>query len=72
MPRGKRRHPDDMNVVFHRLAGCFLGRLEQGTDIDIEAKIGEGTGDDLLAAVMAVLPHFGDKNARPPPVLGLE
>ena len=72
MSGGERRHADDMHVVLDRLAGGFLGRLEQGTDIDVEAEIGEGGCDHLLPAIVAVLAHLGDQDARPPPVLGLE
>ena len=39
-------------------------RREQRADIDVEAEIGEGRGDDLLAAVVAVLAHLGDEDAR--------
>ena len=40
------------------------GRLEQRADVDVEAEVGEGGGDDLLAAVVAVLAHLGDQDAR--------
>src|SRR5207302_8832298 len=39
--------------------------LEQGPDIDIEADIGKGGGDDPGAAVVAVLPELDDQHARP-------
>ena len=61
-----------MHVVLHRLARGFLGRLEQRTDIDVEAEIGEGRCDDLLPAVVAVLAHLGDEDARPAAMLVLE
>src|SRR5260370_1899145 len=57
-----------MGVVLDRLARGFLGRLEQGPDIDVEADIGEGRGDDLGAAVVAVLAELDDEHARPPPL----
>ena len=38
-----------------RLLRGFVRRCEQRADLDVEAEIGEGGGDDLLAAVMAVL-----------------
>ena len=72
MAGGERRHADDMHVVLDRLAGGFLRRLEQRADIDVEAEIGEGGCDDLLPAVVAVLAHLGDQDARPAAVLGLE
>ena len=48
------------------------GRREQRTDVDVEAEIREGRGDDLLAAVVAVLADLGDQDAGPPPVGALE
>ena len=39
-------------------------RREQRADVDVEAEVGEGRGDDLLAAVVAVLAHLGDQDAR--------
>src|SRR5260370_35200003 len=57
-----------MGVVLDRLARGFLGRLEQGPDIDVEADTGEGRGDDLGAAVVAVLAELDDEHARPPPL----
>ena len=40
------------------------GVANSGADIDVEAEIGEGGGDHLLAAVMAVLADLGDQQAR--------
>ena len=48
------------------------GRREQRADVDVEAEIGEGRGDHLLAAVVAVLADLGDQDARPAAVVGLE
>ena len=48
------------------------GRLEQGADVDVEAEVGEGGGDDLGAAVVPVLADLGDQHARPAAVLGGE
>src|SRR6185312_16849146 len=48
---GLARYADDVHVVFDRLAGGLLGGLKQRADIDVEADIGEGGGDDLGAAV---------------------
>ena len=53
-----------MDVVVDRLLGGFGRGLEQGADVDVEAEIGEGGGDHLLAAVVAVLAHLGDQDAR--------
>ena len=47
-------------------------RLEHRADRDVEAEIGEGGGDHLLAAVVAVLSHFGNQDARLAPGLLLE
>src|SRR5439155_12934545 len=61
-----------MHVVLDRLAGGLFGRLEQGADIDIEADIGKGRGDDPGAAVVAVLPELDDEHARPAALLAGE
>ena len=53
-----------MHVVLDRLAGGFGRRCEQRADIDVEAEIGKGGGDHLLAAVVAVLADLGDQDAR--------
>src|SRR5580692_9118305 len=58
-----------MHVGFDGVFGDFLRRLEERADIDVEAEIGEGGGDDLGAAVVAVLAHLGDEDARPPALL---
>src|SRR5213078_857658 len=59
------RHADDVHIVLNRLAGGLFRGLEQGPDIDIEADIGKGRGDDPGAAVVAVLPQLDDQHARP-------
>ena len=53
-----------MNIVLNGLLGGFFGRLEQRADVHIKAHIGIGGGDHLGTAVMAVLAHFGDHQAR--------
>ena len=53
-----------MHVVLHRLARGFGGGGKQRADIDVEAEIGKGRGDHLLAAVVAVLADLGDQDAR--------
>src|SRR5258706_12439992 len=63
------RPADDVHVVCDCLAGGLVGGLEQRADIDVETDIGKGGGDDLGAAVVAVLAQFGDQHARPPPLL---
>ena len=67
MRRRLARHPDNVDIVLDRLAGRFLRCLEQRADIDIETDIGKGGGDDLGAAVVAVLAELDDQHARPPP-----
>ena len=61
---GQRRNADGMHVVLDGLARGFLRRLEQRADVDVEAEVGEGRGDDLGAAVVAVLAELGDHDAR--------
>ena len=59
-------------LLFGRLLGHLLGRREQRPDLHVEAEIGEARGDDLLAAVVAVLAHLGDEDARAAPGVLLE
>ena len=54
-----------MHVVLDRLPRCFGRGAKQRTDIDIEPQIGEGAGNYLLPAVVAILAHFGHHNPRP-------
>ena len=65
MPGGQRRHPDDVHVVVGGLARHLVRCGEQRADVDVEADVGERGGDHLLAAVVAVLAHLGDQDARP-------
>ena len=64
MSGGKGGHADNVHVVLYGLPCGFLRGCEQRADIDIEAKVGERRRDDFLAAIVAVLPDFGDQNAR--------
>src|SRR5213592_3952746 len=57
---------DHVHVVLDRLARDLLGRLEE------HAQVGEGGGDHLGAAVVAVLADLGDQHAGAPPVLAGE
>ena len=69
MAGGERGHADDMDSPLRRLRCDLLGRGEERADLDLETEIGESRGDDLLAAVMAVLPHLRDQDARRPAVV---
>ena len=53
-----------MHVVLDRLAGGLVGGGKQRADIDVEADVGEGRRDHLLAAIVAVLADLGDQDAR--------
>src|SRR5262245_31811678 len=64
MSGGHRRDADHMDIAARRLAGHFLGRGKKRAGDDLETHIGESRSDDLLAAVMAILPDLGDENAR--------
>jgi hypothetical protein len=59
-----------VHVGLDGLTRDLLGGLEERADVDVEAEVGEGGRDDLLAAVVAVLAHLGDEDARAP-TLGL-
>ena len=72
MARRERRHADDVHVVLDRLARRLGGRREERADIHVEAEIREGRRDHLLAAVVAVLSHLGDQDARAASVVALE
>src|SRR5438094_5016774 len=63
---------DHVHVVLDRLARDLLGRLEEHAHVDVEAQVGEGGGDHLGAAVVAVLADLGDQHAGAPPVLAGE
>src|SRR3546814_9123395 len=62
---------DDVDVVFDRLAGGFLRGLEQRADVDVEADVGEGGGDHLGAAIVAVLAQLHHQHARAAALLAL-
>ncbi len=64
MPGRERRDADDVDVLLDRLAGRLLRRCEERADLHPETEIGEGRGDDLLAAVVAVLAYLGDQDRR--------
>ena len=68
MAGGERRDADDVHVGLDRLARHLFGGLEQRADVDVEAEVGEGAGDHLLAAVVAVLAHLGDEDPGPAPL----
>src|SRR4029079_12376969 len=63
---GERRDADRMDVVLDRLARALLCGLEERSDVDVEAEVGKGAGDDLRAAVVAILAELGDHDAGPP------
>jgi hypothetical protein len=70
MRGGERRHAENVHVVLDGLA-CRLGRASRtAADVDVEAEVGEGRGDHLLAAVVAVLADLGDQDARPAALVG--
>src|ERR1700730_8044610 len=66
------RHADDVHIILDRLPGSFFRRLEQRPDIDVEADIGKGGGDDLGAAVVPILAELDHQHARPPAFLAGE
>jgi hypothetical protein len=53
-----------MHALGNGLVGYLFRCCEQRSDFHVEAEIGEGACDDLLAAVVAVLAHFGDEDFR--------
>ena len=69
---GQRRDADGVAVVLDRLAGRFLGGLEERADVDVEAEVGQRRGHHLGTAVVAVLAELGDHHARPAALRGGE
>src|SRR5690606_36351761 len=55
---------DHVHAFLDCLVRDFLGRREQRADFHVESNIGEGARDHFLPAIMAVLTHLGDENAR--------
>ena len=66
VPGGQRVDAHDVHVGLDGLLRHLGGGLEQRPDIDVEPEVGERRGDDLLPAVVAVLTHLGDQDARAP------
>ena len=62
MAGSQRADTHDVHVVVDRLLGCLARRLEQRTDVDVEAEVGKRRGDDLLTTIVAVLAHLGDQD----------
>src|SRR5437660_195944 len=56
-----------MDVIFDSLLGGLFRGLEEGSDVDVKAEVGESRRNDLRAAVVPVLPELDDQNPRPPP-----
>jgi len=53
-----------MHIVVDGLTSNLLWCLEQTADINVEAKVGKTTGDNLSATIMTILTHFSDQDAR--------
>ena len=71
-PPAESRYADDVHIVLDRHSGNFAWRLEERTDVDVESHVGKCRGDHLGAAIMTVLAHLGDEDARPAPFLRSE
>ena len=65
MPSRLGRYPDDVDIVFDRFGRRLLRGLKQRADIDVETYVGKCRGDDLGAAVVAVLAELANQDARP-------
>ncbi len=61
---GQRARSDEVHVVLDGGPRGLLRRLEERPDVDVEAQVGERRRDDLLPAVVPVLPHLRDEDAR--------
>ena len=62
---GERGDADDVDLFVDGELRRLVGRLEQRAGDDFESDIREGRGDDLGAAVMAVLTELGDEDLGP-------
>ena len=60
----KGTEPDDVNIIIHRILRCFFWSLEQRSDIHVKAHIREGCSDNFGTAVMTVLAHLRNHDAR--------
>src|SRR5699024_2926632 len=69
MPGCERRGPDDVHIGLDRLPRDLRGSGEQRPDIHVEADVGERGGNDLLPAIVAVLPHLRHENAWSTPLV---
>ena len=63
MAGGERGDADGIDLEFADMRGDFGRGFEEVAHVDGEAEIGEGGGDHLGAAVVAVLAHLGDEDA---------
>ena len=61
-----------MVVVLDRLTRGLGRRGEERADVDVEAEIRKVAEAITLAAVVPILPHLGDEEARPAAVIVLE
>ena len=61
-----------MHVVFYRQTSNLFRRGKHRAQVNVEAEIGIGAGDHLGAAIVAILAHFGDQNARAAAVIHQE
>ena len=68
MPGGQRRDANRVNAVGDGHRRHLFGRCKQRPDLHIEAHVGEGRRDDLLAAVMPVLADLGDQQPGRPAI----
>ena len=59
-----------MNIVLNSVTGCFFRCLKQRAYINIKAYIGKCRGDNLGAAVMAILTQLNDQYAWTSAMLG--
>ena len=60
---------DPMHVVFDGLSRGLLGRLKQWPQIHIKSHVRKTAGHHFGAAVVAVLPHFGNQNTGAAPLV---
>ena len=64
MASSKTACTNDMHIVINRLSSNFFWGLEKTANVDIKAEISESTSNNFCTAIVAILTHLGDKDAR--------
>ena len=69
-PPARVETPSTCTSFSTAMRAASLRRLEQRTDVDVEAEIGKRRGDHLGTAIVPVLSQLGHEDARTPALVG--